>query len=275
VALASASPEETGWDDSIQRVEVDKKIQYRIKVADIWYQTVRLIADFRANHIVGRATRVWEVKKMEQDGERFFVPDAAPSYALKDLWINRSEHQEALIIKRLRFLLSKWREANPNAPDAADYTSLTPDADIDFEVRKKLSDALADSPLFAPDADPGLPEPWGEASYDRYFPNVLVHGYVKLSDRSQDCSDHQMRPGRFAAMDVNGLMIFDPDPPQRISKLLSERSFRAPDEPKTVSKSFRNTIHYRIVIQHIGERLDDVGNLGEVLSGLKDAAIGT
>jgi hypothetical protein len=53
---------------------------------------------------VGRATRVWEAKKMEWDDieKWYFVPDGRASVVVKDFWVNKQEPQEAMTIKRIR-----------------------------------------------------------------------------------------------------------------------------------------------------------------------------
>jgi hypothetical protein len=290
VALASATPEQLGWDDTIRRVQAEDKIQYEITVGNQRYRTVRLIADFRANDLVSRATRVWEVKKMECGQNGYHVPPGTPSVVLKDLWINRAETQEALIIKQIRFLLSQWMCDHPLAPDASNYEDTSLDPDPEFSERKKRLNWLNNEHAseFLPDADPDVPDrPWGTAPYDRYFPHVLAHGYVKLADGLDDCSIHMVRPGQFDTLSKEDLRVLMTDPaPQRSKPLnmalapgstmsLSQGGTHAPDKLRRLYPNFRDALHYRMIIEHLGERLDETEDLRNVFHGLKDAAIGS
>jgi hypothetical protein len=273
--LAGATPEQLGWDKSIHRVDVDGETQHEIEVGKDRYQTVRLLADFRANDIVSRATRVWEAKKMEWDGERYFVRPNTPSVVVKDLWMNGKESQEAITLKRIRFLLSEWCKRHDKAPDASDFTRMDPDPDPDFSLRDKLINSTYHDPMFADDAAPSLSESLSQAPYDRYFPTVLAHGHVKLLDGSLDCSEQLMRPGKF-------MQLFSRHESNPVSStttagstaVVSQGSSQAPAKSQRVIPQYRNAVHYRIVIQHIGQRLDEVGDLREVFAGLVDAAIG-
>jgi hypothetical protein len=134
--MAMATPEQLGWDDCIRRVLADgpksksQKMQYQIKVGQgTWYQTVRQLADFRANDIVGRATRVWEVVKLvaprstRSSQLELMVKDPETTCVLKDFWMDclGDEEQEAITIKRVRHTLRMWMKAYPDAPPAEDF----------------------------------------------------------------------------------------------------------------------------------------------------------
>jgi hypothetical protein len=287
--LAGATSEQLGWDNTIHRVIVQEETRYEIEVGGDRYQTVRLLADFRANSIVGRATRVWEAKKMEWDHieKRYFVPGGRASVVVKDLWINKQESQEAMTIKRLRYLLFRWREDNPNAPDASDYSHLDPDPDPTFTLREARIDEYFNDPMFAPDEPPNLPGlAWGDAPYDRYFPHVLAHGYVKLGNGLLDCSDQLVRPGKFAELRHRDHLVFMSQPIPRTSSppgvatasgstaVVTQGGSQTPRKEDGVLNQFRDAVHYRIVLEHIGTRLDAASDLNDVFAGLKDAAIG-
>jgi hypothetical protein len=275
----------------MRRVEVDSSIQYEIQVGSNRYQTVNLIADFRANDIVSWATRVWEAKQMaytmDGDTKAYYVPPGAPTVAVKDLWINKKESQEAMTIKRIRFLLKAWCEKYipSQATDAADYQSAVQELD-DFEFREKQIDTLYGTSMFDCDEDPALSEPWGHASYDHYFPNVLAHGYVKLSNNKLDCSEELMQRNAFAQLKTEDRLVFMSEPSQRTSTplpmatasgstmVLSRGNTMSPAKDKHDKTQYRDAIHYRVVTQHVGERLDRVSDLNQVFAGVQDAAVG-
>jgi hypothetical protein len=154
------------------------------------------LADFRANDIVGRATRVWEVVKLaafrstEISQSELTVEDPGTTYALKDFWMDclGDEEQEAITIKRVRHTLRMWMKAYPDAPLAEDFEDF---GNLDVpRVDRPINPAWLEAPVkdtYAADAEPHFEdEKWGDHPYDRYFPHVLVHGFVKLSSGDVD-----------------------------------------------------------------------------------------
>ncbi|KAJ8514877.1 hypothetical protein ONZ45_g7621 [Pleurotus djamor] len=70
----------------MKRLDRGDSIQYAILVGNIWYETIRVLSDFRAESIRGRCTRVWEVFEQR-------APEG-PTYALKAAWVDRRNHSE-------------------------------------------------------------------------------------------------------------------------------------------------------------------------------------
>jgi hypothetical protein len=305
--MAIATPEQLGWDTSIKRVLVggpeskSQKIQYQIKVGqDTWYQTVRQLADFRANDIVGRATRVWEVVKLvasrstEIDQSELTVEDPETTYALKDFWMDclGDEEQEAITIKRVRHTLRMWMKAYPDAPPADDSEDHDPNKSY---AEYPIDPVWLEAPVkdaYAADAEPHFEdEKWGDHPYDRYFPHVLVHGFVKLSSGDVDRASKLMAEDTFTTLlgeqGVHPVASVARAPATTTGKSANEASTRkrtigevsAPPESGRIkhmlnSARLRDAVHYRQVIEHVGTPLDDVSTFNEILSGLRDAAIG-
>ncbi|KAJ7094046.1 hypothetical protein B0H15DRAFT_971258 [Mycena belliarum] len=78
-----ARPEQLGFDSTVSQFEdPDNRIQYKIHLNGTTYHTIRPLADYRADSIRGRATRVWLVHPEGQ-------PDV--HYVLKDVWMPSSD----------------------------------------------------------------------------------------------------------------------------------------------------------------------------------------
>ncbi|CAE6463385.1 unnamed protein product [Rhizoctonia solani] len=135
LSMLLANPVELGYDFSIERLSGNDETSeplYNItvhnneaKTTNI-YRAIRVISDVGADSMVGRTTRVWEVKKLVDD-----VP-TGPSYALKDAWVyeDREEHR----------LLNKIRMEQPG------YAKhfLTP-IDYGFVPRDPATPSIPDS----------------------------------------------------------------------------------------------------------------------------------
>ncbi|KAF5386289.1 hypothetical protein D9757_008620 [Collybiopsis confluens] len=90
-SIAFASPAELGWDPSIQYLpESSPARQYMITVDGQKFTTVKNLADYSADSLVSRATRVWLVKDEE-----------AKELVLKDVWIDADRLPEHNIRENL------------------------------------------------------------------------------------------------------------------------------------------------------------------------------
>ncbi|KAJ7049474.1 hypothetical protein C8F01DRAFT_1352409 [Mycena amicta] len=81
-----------GFDPSIERYEVGGQVKYRIQVEQDTYILKHVLCDYKADELVGRATRVWSVYK-EGHAEREFV--------LKDVWLEGGAPHEGDILRQL------------------------------------------------------------------------------------------------------------------------------------------------------------------------------
>ncbi|GJE97376.1 hypothetical protein PsYK624_135920 [Phanerochaete sordida] len=101
VRISSARTDELGFDDSIvwrNKLTNDASPQYDIRVDKKWYRTQRLISNIGAEAILGRGTRVWEVRELDKKGGT----EVGPALVLKDSWVDASRDREAVILKNIR-----------------------------------------------------------------------------------------------------------------------------------------------------------------------------
>jgi hypothetical protein len=287
--VAIASDHQLGWDPTIERVlNNQQEIQYRYEVGPekTKYQTVRLLSNFHANSIVGRATRVWVVVKLVADPEDstgFTIDPSGREYALKDVWMDFSEPQEAILLKRIRHNLQRWCLDHPSAPDATCAAEL-PGQELVAPGTTEDEDEVTS--IIAQDAD-GAPFALGEnmnAPYMRYFPHIVEHGYVYLG-RVRDDHEGYMTGDDFDQLDLR--RIYNPrtrSPPfnlpqtARVSGSILEEPPVSAFVPKAASLDQlarrRRTVHYRAVYRDIGTPLDEVEDLKAAFNCLHDAAVG-
>lgn len=92
--LSLATEEELGYDMSVTRVLDQNKPQYNIRVDSPFgprvFRTKSVLADYSADRVVGRATRVWEVYEIHEGGGG----DPSQTLALKDSWVERLRLRE-------------------------------------------------------------------------------------------------------------------------------------------------------------------------------------
>ncbi|KAK0190693.1 hypothetical protein F5146DRAFT_1045365 [Armillaria mellea] len=86
LSLSFATTEELGYDMSVTRVAYPlaanssaHTIQYDYHIGGNTYRTVDCLSSFRASGLLSRATRVWTVCQINEEGH--------PQYALKDVWV--------------------------------------------------------------------------------------------------------------------------------------------------------------------------------------------
>lgn len=101
-SLAFATPEELGYDPTVIRCYVKGEagkelIGYRFSLANgNQYETVSSLSSFCSRRILGRATRVWKVRRIKPEPKS--APDGVEKYyALKDMWLYHDAQSEARI----------------------------------------------------------------------------------------------------------------------------------------------------------------------------------
>lgn len=106
LAFIFSSKEELGWDPTMKcrwNGIVGSPFQYDITVRDMVtggnfvYRTEKLVSDVGANHIRGRGTRVWQVKKVSRNhrvGKTDFI--------LKDSWVDSGRQREGKVLAAIR-----------------------------------------------------------------------------------------------------------------------------------------------------------------------------
>ena len=95
--MTFADDHELGWDPSIRRILVDDHVQYEITLnsanGSSVYVTTNIIADFGAEAMRGRGTRVFK-------GYRKGDPDKTP-VAIKDTWRASDREREDVILNEI------------------------------------------------------------------------------------------------------------------------------------------------------------------------------
>ncbi len=95
-----ASEEELGWDITMKRLKANPDVMdITVRSADgaeSVFRTVKILSDFRADALLGRGTRVWEVVRV-MNGKTY-----GKHLALKDVWIEADRPREGDILSTLR-----------------------------------------------------------------------------------------------------------------------------------------------------------------------------
>ncbi|KAJ7178039.1 hypothetical protein C8R46DRAFT_942976 [Mycena filopes] len=110
VAIAFATPEQLGYDDSSSCFLDDAgAVQYKLNVDQTAYVTTKVLSDHRSDTIHGRSTRVWAAYR-EGDPERVPV-------VIKDLWMPVDAAEEGVQLMELRDKLATLEDpATPLQP---------------------------------------------------------------------------------------------------------------------------------------------------------------
>ncbi|PSR72489.1 hypothetical protein PHLCEN_2v11640 [Hermanssonia centrifuga] len=107
LAILFATEEELGWDTSIKRVAnqlgaLDITVRSETGEESV-FRTIRTISDFRADGLLGKGTRVWEVVHVV-DGKM-----VGPHCVLKDVWIEADRPREGQTLLSIRNSRSSLR----------------------------------------------------------------------------------------------------------------------------------------------------------------------
>ena len=62
------------------------------------YRSVRILSEFSADAIRGRATRVFEAYEINRDGQRV---EGSKNLSTKDYWVDNSREAEPVIVKKI------------------------------------------------------------------------------------------------------------------------------------------------------------------------------
>jgi hypothetical protein len=62
------------------------------------YRSVKILSEFSADAIRGRATRVFEAYEINRDGQRI---EGSKKVAIKDYWLDSSREAEPVILKKI------------------------------------------------------------------------------------------------------------------------------------------------------------------------------
>ncbi|KAK2459542.1 hypothetical protein APHAL10511_008448 [Amanita phalloides] len=90
LSFTYASKADLGWDETMEPKIIGGEKRYEIKVSGNTYETQgKPLSDFVAHSIVGRATRVYKVKKLQDN--------TGKTYVLKDVWLAKGRRPEHTI----------------------------------------------------------------------------------------------------------------------------------------------------------------------------------
>jgi hypothetical protein len=209
-------------------------IQQRIMVADKVYITHRMISDYAASSVTGRATRVWEAYEEGHPEEPYAI--------LKDLWLDIESPSEGEILDDV---LAKMEE----------YTGRHPELE-DKDYRKHFLTKVVDWRVVLPGGDPDttLKSTRGES-----FVNVTdsfpppPEGGPSISSTEPTSS----RTPRSESRSWNGV-------PPRARQIPKPSNLRRP----------RHLAHYRIVFLESGRPIHKLLTLKESFSCLRDSVQG-
>jgi len=187
-SLAFAEDHELGWDPTIQRVLVDGGIQYDISLQSpegliSVYRTTRIISDFGAEALRGRATRVFEAyPRPDAAGS---PPDTPKLVVIKDSWRDWDRKREDEIHAEIFSDLEKAKGTEAAKADMKDFLTIREAADVAIDGKKDDTHLLLHySPL---PQDCG----WHTISVNRAFSwtrRTSSEGCVP-SDKSNSCRD--------------------------------------------------------------------------------------
>ncbi|KAJ7031675.1 hypothetical protein C8F04DRAFT_1185832, partial [Mycena alexandri] len=117
LSLAFATPEQLGYDTTMSHfTDETGSPQIRLKVAETFYVTKKLLSDNHSDSICGRTTRVWEAYR-EDDPNQISV-------AVKDLWTTADAIQEGVQLMELRDKLHALPDSEVTNPEVYFLTVL-------------------------------------------------------------------------------------------------------------------------------------------------------
>ncbi|KAJ7625023.1 hypothetical protein DFH06DRAFT_1058935, partial [Mycena polygramma] len=232
-----AKPEQLGFDSSISQFKNEKTIQYKISLNGKVYVTIRPLADYRADAIRGRSTRVWLVHLEGQ-------PDV--HYVLKDVWIPSGSLPEGDQLERLHKELESL-DVPPGAHRPSEYFLTV----LDHGFVPLLNDSDDDT----------LRTMGGKT-----VPSDVE--YVQMS-----AEPHNAKPSAASGSHTLRRSTHTPaDTP--VSETLRHTPRGLPPVPTLAAAAPTETVyhaprkHYRIVFREVGETLYELRSVSQVMSAL-------
>lgn len=153
LSLLFAKPKEIGYDDKVKRdckYDEKGKIRYIYQVNDRFFRTVSPIFEYRSPRITSRATRVWKVEEIREDGQ--LVNKQGEYQVLKDVWLDEGSRSEKAIQDAIFSALAKL-SSDPTA----------------------LSKRLGDSGAISQETVTRLEQCLADESYRNYFTTIAAH----------------------------------------------------------------------------------------------------
>ena len=105
IPLTFGTTVDLGWDPTMQ-LKYDKQLSafcYEMTVTPVdnavrKYRSVKILSEFSADAIRGRATRVFKAYEINEHGERV---EGSKKVAIKDYWLDTSREAEPIILKKV------------------------------------------------------------------------------------------------------------------------------------------------------------------------------
>ena len=236
--MAFEQPEKLGYDDTITLVREGDSLQYEIRLMDETFRTVKLLSSFRADAIVGRATRVWLAYSKDSPSKRRII---------KDIWMRESAKSETEIRKYLTSCITTNPDEKERMIDLASYR------------RYFLTH---DSYLSGPVVADGLKIPVTTLQFvaGRTLGDDDIEGALDFLTTSSLKPEKYMRPG-------SQLEVYP--------STMTETSVSSSSQlPKLTASQYRPRIHYREVFEEECEPFESLRSVPEMCQTLYDSTIG-
>lgn len=104
-----------GYDETIERVDVNGHTRYKITANGESWVTLRDLSSIRALRVMSRGTRVWEVCPWDMR-----LHPNPPTKVIKDFWLDRDAESEEAIQTKIFSMFNKVNDVG-DISDAKDY----------------------------------------------------------------------------------------------------------------------------------------------------------
>ncbi|KAK7684955.1 hypothetical protein QCA50_011790 [Cerrena zonata] len=237
VSLAFATDVEIGFDPSVKRRlvqhdDAEAVICYDILVNGRWYQTMDCLDNYRASRVVGRATRVWQVRLRPEEAKN--DEEKSATYALKDVWIGETARSEKMILDDI----------------CTRVNTVYPISDFEEDFRERyFMDILADEVVRVDGSDDTLSNFLGAIPFPKDY------GSFKLEEELDPPTLVTTLRGSQSTTPVGASV---PDTTEPSGNRASKAS----------APSFEARQHRRILFRDVGKTLGKISNLQEYLTHL-------
>jgi len=255
IALASCDLQELGYDTSIKRVSRVGKAKhpaYEIEVGNKTYTTRNVIADFGADAMCGRGTRVWKV-----------CDESGKEYALKDCYIDSDREREGYILEGLYHKLPHPDMAQVRRDARKHFLTVSNHGDVMLPAPGQHGDAgtVAGEEEPRPVQDQTL-------TVMRRNRELMYHKVFKITTRDLTRNPPNTKT---SAQDGSGKLV--PPRDSSLGGVPHKHQFDPVDiNSRTAIK--RNLQHYRIVFEEVAESLYAQTTLQKVFTAIHGALKG-
>jgi Fungal protein kinase len=236
-SLAFADLESLGFDQTVSRLKINNKIQYKFQIGDNFYITMATLADYAADFIRGRGTRVFKA---------YLESDPKVIVALKDMWMEDDRTEEGVLLMNMRASMREMQSEGfefPGDRDPSQYF-LT----VHAHGRVKIADGR-----------------------DDHTSNIIMRGLRLPADLkyliTPPSQARHLRSSRVLGSDRSYSMGHTPEVTREAAALISANVPRQ-------AERFQPRIHCRIAFNEVGRTVHNIHRLSDVYQCLVDATIG-